>query len=387
MLLKNINIIAQESVSNVKIEGGKIEAITSTDEKTIQQTNDISIQFQDAIAFPGLINSHDHLDFNLFPRLGSKKYNNYLEWGPDIHRENKNIINEILKIPRPLRFMWGAYKNLLCGVTTVAHHGSSVNLQNAPVNLIENCCSLHSIRLEKNWRLKLNNPFIKPSSFVIHIGEGVDESMRMEADILRQNNFFKRKLIGVHGISVSKEQARLFDAMIWCPDSNIFLYGETARMEELRKVTQIIFGSDSTLSSHWNIYEHIRLAVKMNILSAEEIYHSLTYVPAKVWGLKGKGNLSANKIADIVIAKTKDNKSGFEQFLNVNPEDILLVMREGEIVLADEEIAKQIKQKVLWQRFSNVYVNGACKKVLGNVPALVEAIKGYCRSIELPIEI
>src|SRR5690242_18922017 len=115
MLLKNINIIGQESVNNVKIEGGKIEAITSTDEKTIQQTNDISIQFQDAIAFPGLINSHDHLDFNLFPHLGSKKYNHYLEWGPDIHRDNKNIINEILKIPRPLRFMWGAYKNLLCG--------------------------------------------------------------------------------------------------------------------------------------------------------------------------------------------------------------------------------------------------------------------------------
>ena len=59
-----------------------------------------SIEFENAIAFPGLINSHDHLDFNLFPQTGNRIYNNYAEWGKDIHDQNKETINAVLKIPQ-----------------------------------------------------------------------------------------------------------------------------------------------------------------------------------------------------------------------------------------------------------------------------------------------
>ena len=47
--------------------------------------------------FPGLINSHDHLDFNLFPQTGNRIYNNYTEWGRDIHEQNKEAISASFK--------------------------------------------------------------------------------------------------------------------------------------------------------------------------------------------------------------------------------------------------------------------------------------------------
>src|SRR6476620_508977 len=75
------------------------------------------IIFEDAMVFPGLINSHDHLDFNLFPQLGNRHFLNYTEWGRLLHDENRQEIDEVLKIPLALRVQWGIYKNLVCGVT------------------------------------------------------------------------------------------------------------------------------------------------------------------------------------------------------------------------------------------------------------------------------
>src|SRR5205085_7053475 len=146
------------------------------------------ILFDNAVAFPGLINSHDHLDFNLFPKLGNKIYSNYLEWGNHIHKEYKQEIQEILQIPTLLRFHWGIFKNLLCGVTTVVHHGSKQPVLNSPINVLQNYHSLHSVGFEKLWKLKLNNFFKLRSVCAIHIAEGIDETCRKETGTLVRNN-------------------------------------------------------------------------------------------------------------------------------------------------------------------------------------------------------
>ena len=50
------------------------------------------LDLEGALVFPGLVNSHDHLDFNLFPQLGERKYEHYAEWGADLHaRYQKDI--------------------------------------------------------------------------------------------------------------------------------------------------------------------------------------------------------------------------------------------------------------------------------------------------------
>ena len=37
------------------------------------------------VVLPGLINAHDHLEFNLFPQLGRGPYPNAGEWARDIY--------------------------------------------------------------------------------------------------------------------------------------------------------------------------------------------------------------------------------------------------------------------------------------------------------------
>src|ERR1700689_3290710 len=80
----------------------------------------------DAIAFPGLINSHDHLEFDLYPPLGHGPYADYVTWREDIHRRDRGQIASIEAVPRPYRARWEAVKNLLSGVTSVATHGEPV---------------------------------------------------------------------------------------------------------------------------------------------------------------------------------------------------------------------------------------------------------------------
>src|SRR5882757_4983728 len=121
--------------------------ITTVEDAVVSQVE--KIQFENAIVFPGLINSHDHLDFNLFPQLGDKTYSNYTEWGNYIHEHYKDEIAKSLKIPALLRSRWGLFKNLLCGVTTVVNHGELSGMDDDLITVFEKYSCIHSVQFEK----------------------------------------------------------------------------------------------------------------------------------------------------------------------------------------------------------------------------------------------
>lgn len=344
----------------------------------------LRLHFENSLAFPGLINSHDHLEFNLFPKLGNKIYDNYLDWGTDIHFQNKKEISGVLAIPEMLRAQWGIYKNLLNGITTVVQHGKTFRVNDAIINVIQNTQSLHSVGLEKNWRFKLNNPFKKNIPCVIHLGEGTDGIAFNEINELLHWNLLHRKLVAVHAIAMNPEQAKNFEAIIWCPDSNFFLQNKTAGISKLKKETKIVFGTDSTLSASWNIWDQLRLARTTNMLTNEELFASITSTAAEMWKLN-TGAVIEGKNADIVIAKMKDTNSVVDSFYAINPEDIQLVICNGDIKLFDKELVPQIKDQHLKNTFSEVYLNNVCKFVKGDVPALIKKIKQYNSEIKFPV--
>ena len=380
MIISNVYIFGKNGMQDIHIEKERIVAANNP----AAGMKEGLISFSGAMAFPGIINSHDHLDFNLFPQLGNRKYLNYKEWGEDIYEKNKDTINAVLHIPLQLRKKWGLYKNLLNGVTTVVDHGKKTALEDGLISVFQHCHSLHSLHYEKWWKWKLNNPFIRKLPFVIHVGEGTDDAAGKEIEKLVNCNLLKKELIAVHGVAMSARQAGAFKALVWCPASNYFLLDETADLAMLKNKVPVIFGTDSTLSAVWNFWDHLRLARKNQGLTETELYESVNSRAASVWKLKECGSLEEGKLADIVVAKVKDHS--LDSFYSIDPGDILMVMHHGEIILFDGSLQEQLVNINL-AGFSRIMLGDNCKYVKGDLPLLMHKIWQFYPEARFPVSI
>lgn len=383
MILNNVRLIDSDEPVHILIEDEKVGAVSGG--IPTSSPDHVRIDFENALAFPGLINSHDHLDFNLYPQLGYNTYDNYTEWGAHIHRRYKDEIAAVSNIPSALRYRWGLYKNLLCGVTTVVNHGERSGLDNGLITVFEEYHCLHSVGFEKNWRRKLNHPFKTKKPVVIHTGEGTDPASRREIDQLLRWNLLGKTLIGVHGVAMTPAQAKKFKALVWCPQSNYFLLDKTAPVDLLKEETTILFGTDSTLTSAWNIWDHIRLARTTAMLSDDELYRSLNKTAADAWRLTS-GEIAGSKDADLVIAKIKPGGNKMDAFYRLNPADLLMVIHRGHIRLFDASLEHQLPEE-LKIGFSVIHIDGAVKYVQGDLPGLLKEVMSFHPQADFPVSV
>jgi cytosine/adenosine deaminase-related metal-dependent hydrolase len=415
MRLNNLLFPDDEGLYDLWIQDGKITAIQpsqSADPVTdpspgltpptspLAPTGKLSPDFhgnldlRGALVFPGLINSHDHLDFNLFPHLGNRFYKNYTEWGPDIHANNSAAIKPILRVPKELRTLWGIYKNLLNGFTTVVNHGDKLATDNNLITVFQDCYCLHSVGFEPRWKWKLNRPrlnWLKPdhrgrkdAPFALHVGEGTNPAAGKEIDQLIRWNLFRRPLIGIHGVAMTEQQASAFRALVWCPASNYFLLDRTAPIDKLKAKVPILFGTDSTLTADWNHWSHIRMARNLLLATDHELLDMLTSAPAHAWGLTACGALTAGLRADLVVARGRPGLTGMDAFYELNPEDLLLVLHEGNIRLFDPSLLEPISAADLPAGDLRQTKPGG-KYVSGDLPGLMQEIRRHCPEIQFPV--
>ncbi len=374
MILHDVSIYGEEAHRYIRIRNGIIESV---EDKSIQTADkdELRLELNGAIALPGFINSHDHLEFNCFPALGNKIYKNYTEWGPDIRSSYADTIKQVLQIPEPLRIAWGLYKNLFNGFTTVVNHGKKLAVNDELISVFQDCTPLHSPAFEKNWKWKLKNIFSK-GPVVMHTGEGIDDAAKQEIDELIRSNWFRKKIIGIHGVSMSEQQAVAFEGLVWCPASNYFFLGQTAAVDQLKKNTRVVFGTDSTLTSSWSIQEHFQLAKKNGNVTEKEFVAMLTTEPADLWKIQDRGSIAAGKTANLIVIKPGTN------IFNLDPSAILLVIHRGNIRLADEFITG-IRQTPAVP-FSRVRLGDSVKKVQGRPLEIAQEIKKYFSSLYIP---
>jgi len=388
MWLNNLRFPGEEPARDILVEGMAI-----VDSRASSEGGDDGLSFDGALVFPGLINSHDHLDFNLFPALANGVYADYRDWGRDIHTINKSTIDAVLQIPQPLRVLWGVYKNLLNGFTTVVNHGVRLNVPLGLVTVFQDCHNLHSVGFERNWRWKLNRPLRDHHPFVLHTGEGTDGRSEREIDQLLRWNLFRRPLIGVHGVAMTEEQAAAFRALVWCPASNYSLLNRTAPIAKLKRRVPIVFGTDSTLTAGWNSWAQIRQARNEGAMTDAELLATLTTAPAAVWRLANRGELAKGSRADLVIARPKGGtagsaydagtQSGMDAFFGLDPEDLLLVLHEGRILLFDVSIRDMLMEAGMGDLDFD-FTRCGRKYIVGDVPGLMAEIKDYYPAARFP---
>jgi cytosine/adenosine deaminase-related metal-dependent hydrolase len=372
MILRDVEILGSPGVRDVIIEGQWIREVVSG-----APAGALEISFGGALAFPGLINSHDHLEFDCYEQFGGGPYRDYVEWGGAIHHRHAAAIAAVEAVPRALRVRLGIAKNLFCGVTSVAHHGPDPECVGAPIHVISGMRSIHSPRLGR-----LGAMLVPERRLVVaHVGEGVGIDAEREIDAFIRWNVWHKKLVGVHAIAMRADQAERFEALVWCPVSNEFLFGCTAPVARLKEHAAILFGTDSTLTAPWNIWEHLRRAREHGGLTDDELIASLTANAARVWKLSNRGHITAGAAADIVVARKRHGDQR-DAFFAINPEDILLVMKDGVVVLLDASLRTE------WRVDANLFpavVSGVEKFAAENYLELARTLRSFLPSIPVPI--
>jgi hypothetical protein len=121
------------------------------------------------------------------------------------------------------------------------------------------------------------------------------------------------------------------------------------------------------------------------IATDKEVLAMLTTTPSHVWGWPDLGKIETNYQADLVIAKADGPRDNFSE---LNPQDIILVLHQGEIRLFDEVLHKQlVNAGCSMENFHRIYLNGAYKYVQGDLPGLIRDIRRHSKSAEFPVTI
>ena len=117
-------------------------------------SGDAVVDLDGRFVLPGLINAHDHLELNHYGRLKRREqYGNAREWIADLApliREDATIRSRS-RIALSERLFIGGIKNLMAGVTTVAHHNPLYRAfgLHFPVRVLERFGWAHSLGLEQ----------------------------------------------------------------------------------------------------------------------------------------------------------------------------------------------------------------------------------------------
>ncbi len=310
------------------------------------------------LILPGLINAHDHLEFNLFPQLGRGPYPNATAWARDIHHPDASPIREHLRVPKPVRLWWGALKNLLSGVTTVCHHNPyepAVFTADFPVKVVRRFSWAHSLAFEP----KLDQRFRRAPAgnpFLVHCGEGTDATARREFQELDSLGALDHRTVLVHGVALSPATLGLLRrrraSLVWCPTSNLAMLGRTVSPSVLRSDLPIALATDSALSAPVDLLDE--LAVARHYLPAARLFDMVTAIPARML------RLAPSNRDWIAVRSTA--RTPAEALLNGT---IALVVTRGRIRLIAPELAAQLPARER-RRFQLLAVEG-------RPPALVAA--------------
>jgi cytosine/adenosine deaminase-related metal-dependent hydrolase len=304
------------------------------------------------MVMPGLVNAHDHLQFALYPNLGNPPYQNYIDWGEDIHTTFPEVLAKQKSMPQEVRLWWGGLRNLLCGVTTVCHHDPlwpELQRYDFPVRVVQQYGWAHSPALGGDLR-KAHSATPDGSPFIVHAAEGIDALAKQELYELDRLGILDANAVLVHGLALDEAGIGLMEtrqaSLIVCPSSNHFLFGRTPDMKLLRTMEKVALGSDSPLTAAGDLLDEIRFAIEFCAVAPDRAYRMVTETPATILRLQaGEGALRVSGTADL-IAVRDTGEDVAERLRTLAMTDIELVIIRGKVQLASEAVWKLLPPRV-----------------------------------------
>lgn len=352
--------LGRGGASTLRVQRARIASVGGDPEP-----GDLMVDLQGDRLLPGLINAHDHLQLNGFARLKYRDhYRNVREWIDDVakHVQADRLLQARGSVPHEHRLLLGGMKNLLSGVTTVAHHDplyESLLDAGYPTRVVADYGWSHSLLVDGEDSVRRSHRRTATTSpWIIHAAEGVDEEASVEFERLDALGCLGANTLLVHGVALNEAQrTRLVasgSALIWCPSSNLHLFGETADVAGLIAQGRVALGSDSRLSGEADLLGELRVARAVGGLDEGTLEALVTVEGARLLRLHDRGVLQPGAVADLLVLPPRLPLSGATRA------DVRLVMVGGVMRYGDPEYARIAAHA---QQFVGLCVDGRPKVV------------------------
>lgn len=308
----------------------------------------LTVHLEGCTLFPGLVNAHDHLELNHYPRSKFRdRYDNAHQWGEEVNaRLGREPYRGLRRHPLADRLFIGGLKNLLCGATTVAHHNPPHRLlfrRDYPVTVLRRYGWAHSLHFQTDAQVRASYRRTPPGvPWFIHLAEGVDALAASEYRRLRDLGCAGRNTVLVHGVGLSDadrtQAAQRVRGLVWCPTTNAYLLGQTASARRwLEAGGRLALGSDSRLTASGDLLDELSAASGCGF-SAEEAVQLVTAGAAELIGLADVGHLRPGARADCIALRAE---GGAGALCRARRADLALVVRGGVPQLGAPDIMAQ----------------------------------------------
>lgn len=379
-----------------KISHNKILSIISTIAKST------TFDSTDTIAYPPFINSHDHLISNWFPKAGdSNPYQNVNFWVEEMKysksflERNKIWLNdgsfELTDKNANMIIQLGIYKNMFSGCSIVQDHIPNQKdkyYKNNPINILKKYSQCHSISMGNWWggdnAVKEWEKTQGEIPFIIHLGEGKDELAKSSFGKFEKLNLLQPNTLLVHGIALTEDEIKRCGeaktSICWCPESNLFLIGETLDIQAcLNNGVNVTLGTDSTMSGSVNLLAELKFAKKhFPQISAKDLFKMITINATIALNLdKDISELKAETSELLLLKKRSDDP--FKNILECGIEDIELFVHDGKPLYGNTKFLEgfEIDLSNYYKFCDNRFVIGHPEKVTDKINSILGYKKDF----------